>query len=389
MEGRIAYRGTDRQLYICNPDGTGGRLLSPDGFSAVGNGHHAPGREAWPVWSPDANRIAYSRATATIDGGNQLALRMVTLPTGEITSLYVNPAGVPEIGPRIPHYAQWSADGTFISFLVGTERGLALHVASPSKGIAATAAVIGAPLYFAWAPDRSALLLHIGRQQYLFDVEGRVPPAALGVSSAAHRVTCWSPDGGAMAYIAEQDGEPTALYVANRQGKEPRRLIDVRSLAVVTWSPAGGVLALGDGQDNAAPFFPGMKLVRLDGTHVEITQERVLAFFWSPDGRKLAYVTLGTTDTTLSLIVLNLSQQRETLRLEMAPAWGFLTMLPYFDQYAGSHRIWSPDSSALVVPGTFRGSIQGSTPSVFVIDVSGKEPPKPIAEGSMAFWSPR
>jgi TolB protein len=55
--------------------------------------------------------------------------------------------------------------------------------------------------------------------------------------------------------------------------------------------------------------------------------------------------------------------------------------LPYFDQYALSHRLWSPDSEALVLPMQDSG-----TNRVFVVPASGGRA-RALAEGSIAFWS--
>jgi TolB protein len=55
--------------------------------------------------------------------------------------------------------------------------------------------------------------------------------------------------------------------------------------------------------------------------------------------------------------------------------------LPYFDQYALSHRLWSPDSSALVLPIQVQDEAR-----IFVVPVSGGQPQE-IAVGDMAFWS--
>ena len=52
----------------------------------------------------------------------------------------------------------------------------------------------------------------------------------------------------------------------------------------------------------------------------------------------------------------------------------------YFDQYALSHRLWSPQSDALVLP------IQdGEVNQIAVIPLNGE--PRYLAEGDMPFWS--
>jgi TolB protein len=57
--------------------------------------------------------------------------------------------------------------------------------------------------------------------------------------------------------------------------------------------------------------------------------------------------------------------------------------LPFFDQYALSHRIWSPDSNAIVLP-----VLEKEQAKVLVIPTqSYKQKPIHIADGLMAFWS--
>ena len=66
------------------------------------------------------------------------------------------------------------------------------------------------------------------------------------------------------------------------------------------------------------------------------------------------------------------------------PAVGFVDrVLPYFDQYALSHRVWAPDSTSVVLPladGTGRTH-------VVVVPADGSDA-RTIANGEAAFWSP-
>jgi len=55
--------------------------------------------------------------------------------------------------------------------------------------------------------------------------------------------------------------------------------------------------------------------------------------------------------------------------------------LPFFDQYALSHRVWSPDSQALVLPMKHEGDN-----FILVVPADGGEPAV-IAHGVAAFWS--
>ena len=57
-------------------------------------------------------------------------------------------------------------------------------------------------------------------------------------------------------------------------------------------------------------------------------------------------------------------------------------VLPYFDQYALSHAVWSPDGRAIVLPQTDDAGRTMAT----VLNVDGTDP-RPIAEAVYATWS--
>ncbi|MCB0241680.1 MAG: hypothetical protein KDH08_24320, partial [Anaerolineae bacterium] len=76
------------------------------------------------------------------------------------------------------------------------------------------------------------------------------------------------------------------------------------------------------------------------------------------------------------------SGQTQTLA-SFRPSDVFLgQFLPYFDQYALSHRIWSPASDALVLPMVDDRGEAG----IYVVSMSGGAPLR-ISDGVMAFWS--
>ena len=60
----------------------------------------------------------------------------------------------------------------------------------------------------------------------------------------------------------------------------------------------------------------------------------------------------------------------------------FLTQfLPFFDQYALSHSLWSPDSSALVLP------VREAAGNVILVVPTAGGRPFRLAAGDIAVWS--
>ena len=57
--------------------------------------------------------------------------------------------------------------------------------------------------------------------------------------------------------------------------------------------------------------------------------------------------------------------------------------MPFFDQYALSHRFWSPDSASIVLPLVSDDGVVHVT----TIRVDGADA-RAVTEGAMAFWRP-
>ena len=120
-----------------------------------------------------------------------------------------------------------------------------------------------------------------------------------------------------------------------------------------------------------------------------------MAFFWSPDSTKLAYVTMTDEQGTFRWNLLYADDGDTRELLDFTPSDDQLTLLAFFDQFAYSHSPWSPDSKALVFAGTLPGSSVTISHAlrqhsqVFVLDVGPSSSVEPIADGVLAVWSPR
>ena len=75
-------------------------------------------------------------------------------------------------------------------------------------------------------------------------------------------------------------------------------------------------------------------------------------------------------------------QIRSERDLRLSELFAF-QVLPYFDQYALSHRFWAPDSSAIVLPLAGDDGLD----RIVVIPADGGDPHE-VATGWIGFWSP-
>jgi hypothetical protein len=118
---------------------------------------------------------------------------------------------------------------------------------------------------------------------------------------------------------------------------------------------------------------------------VEITVAALGAFFWSPDGERLLYLDpdpeeeqlwfrWGVWDGTSSFLT-----RRFVPSMLIAGAY-----LRFFEQYAQSMSLWSPDGTAFAYPGTNEEGEEG----IWVQSARPDRAPVLVADGDFVAWSP-
>ena len=125
----------------------------------------------------------------------------------------------------------------------------------------------------------------------------------------------------------------------------------------------------------------------------ESPENTVIAYFWSPDGRRVAYFTVQLAESTdpdsdelvraLGLHVMDARTGATQQVLFFSTTPEFFAVLENFDQYQHFATIWSPNSENLVLP--MRAA--NDSYQIVVMTADGGIIPRQIAEGLLAFWS--
>ncbi|MBI4339464.1 MAG: PD40 domain-containing protein [Chloroflexi bacterium] len=387
VPGRIAYVSEDYRLTIMD---AGGRAWQP-----------APGASAyqtyqtWPVWSPLGDAVAFSVFSndAFTPGGAIQVVQADRRQVGSARLLFQDAPGAgPALGLAAPHYLQWSPDGAKIAFLAAGGDALSLYVASRAGGEGPRLVAQGAPLSFAWSPDSQSLLVHRGSELLRADLSGSQRVMTLEARSQDYRAPSWSPEAQSIAYLASTRGG-NRLTISRQDGSGRLPLAPVTGMAAFLWSPDGRRLALGQSLEARDPLMQAIEVLEVaTGRSTPVFRGPAIAFFWSPDGRKLAYVT-ASNPSALQWRTLDLESGADISLAEFLPSGEELTLLASFDLHAASHTPWSADGRWLL----FAGSLvqQGDAPAldipadgVYILDVTGQEPPRRVARGLLAAWSP-
>lgn len=391
-------------------DGRGGPLVP---LSAPGT------RFQFPAWSPDGSRLAAAGEGATGSSIHVFAVGPAR-PAGGSDEPVVNPVVVYESRDAPAFYLYWTPDGQRVTFLTTEPEpaGLALRMV-PADGIgAATIVRQGAPMYWDFVDD-SRLFVHSGTGGsggFLGEVRvDGAPFEGTERSAGVFRSPSVSIDDRFVAYLAPGDGAVGEVVRESRDGSGTTR-IRVFGAAAMSFSPAADQLAfLAPDQPTSSPLpLPVGPLRLLDPDAAEartLMGGSVVAFFWSPTGEQIAVLRLEERDDpvveagldggvvlaraplraaeTAAGLALRLSfvmVADGTVRTERVVRVSDLfvnQVLPYFDQYALSHRFWSPDGAAIALPVVGDGDVT----EVLVIPADGSQPVV-AADAEIGFWSP-
>ena len=335
----------------------------------------------WPTWSPDGRAVALSR----LPGLGDAVASLVVLghdSSGERQLHETQPGSVGLVAATAPHYALWAPDSQLISFVAprGTGQGLGLFVVDPANGDPYEV-VPNAPLYHVWSPDARYVLVHRREQLLLHDTRER-STRELDASSFRYRVPSFSPDGERIAYVVDE-GDFGQLVTSDLDGAGRVTLTDFPGVAAFAYAPNDGRLAVVT-RTLSNPSYDALYVLGEDGRGGDgpLVRGTFGGFYWSPDGSRLAYVTLGDSFEWHVADPATGETQRLT---QFIPTPDFLTHVQFFDQFAPSHLVWSADSTKLVFAGVLGSN---ETPGVWVVDAVGGSPPRRIADGRLAFWVP-
>jgi len=385
------------RLAVIDLDG-GLSTLDEDGRSIAH--HDIPGVTfQFPAWSPDGSRVAAIGRDGRSAGIYVLA--------GDGTS-GDRPAPIYTSDFNPPFYLSWSPDGTRVSFLTTEPGGIALRVAPADASGPAWIVRRGSPFYWDWV-DPGRLLVHVGStgpDAFVgeVDLEGRALVAPAAEPGGFFRAPVVSRPSGHRAWIQPDVGDGQAIVLEPRDGSS-RREIPVEGNVAVGFHPTAATLAFiaTDRPVDVPPPFPigPWRVVDAGAGDVRtLVDGLVMAFFWSPDGRTIAALELlgpGATDVEeaavraiqppgvavrLRFVDVATGATRSERTVRVTDLFAF-QVLPFFDQYALSHRVWSPHSAAIVLP----IASDGRPDRLVVLPVDGADP-RHLADGAVAFWSP-
>ncbi|HEY3110129.1 MAG TPA: hypothetical protein VGL23_15300 [Chloroflexota bacterium] len=381
---RIAFVGSEGDLYTVAPDGSAlARLSQPQSGDGPAHSVHV-----WPSWSPDGRRIAVVRADVDADGEATTSGLYILPAAGGSSRLAFSAEGA------LPFFYAWAPDSRSIALLSQEGGAISLRVA-PVDGSAGGVVASGRSLYLGWAPDGAALAAHLdgdadqasGARVSTLSVRGGAAARDLPVRPNGFRTPAYADAGHSVVVGGPAPSGSPAVLALPLDGSTPRTLLETASTPTFVLSPRGDRVAVTNEAPTGGGLQVGLDLVDLaGGATTRLYGGPIVAFFWAPDGRRLAWVAADLANRQLVWYVGDGRSDPERVTVFL-PSQQLAQTLFFFDQYAATTAIWSPDSRSLLFTGWIDDLADGPS-RVWVVEAAANARPRALADGLSASWSP-
>ncbi len=388
---RLAFIDGDRQVQTLDlATGAALRLTGPTP-RAGGNWSMLSKMEegwAWPTWSPDGQEIAAFSVEVT--DGAAGAVRVATLDMDGVRQ--VQWADLPSAAPV---YLQWHPSGAALSLLMQQGSDLVLALVRRSRLGQVRPLESGVPLFFNWTPGGERVLVHVGTSD---QPDGRlVLRDPLGTAEDVHldRVpgSFCAPifvAGEAVYAVQRPDGD-SDLVRGTPDGRETTSLLSRAGLLAILPAPDGSpIVALSAAPGGSMSPYQGIELVNIrTGERQPVSSADCFAFFWSPLGDFLVYAVVDADNNCLYWYRVSREGGTPERLGSFWPTRETLFYLRFFDQYANSHPMISPDARHIAFAGYPAGEGQAdlsAPPRIYVKDLRSNDAPAEVARGSFAVF---
>ena len=348
----------------------------------------------WPAWNPLYDMMAVSVVS---DGPSQL--RLVDFEGRTERVFYEAAAGVPPaIAPLVPHYMMWSPGGNALCYVAQSSFGMALFLSDIDGKFGPDAVINAAPLFSAWCTDNNFLAVHAGEELAVVEIDGSRSTAEVHPKALGFRTPAYSDDAEVLAYaVASPDGG-VVIMRAHFQGTGSEEVCAFGSGVALAFRPGTQLLTVAVSNDAESGGFDELWAVDLAEPAYpkrQIYKGQFVSFLWAPTGEHVIVIVPSYSgDGRYAARCLEANGAPKGSTESFAPSEDMRIYLAFFDQYANSHALWSPDGHQFLICGTIGsdrvpasfGDSNGDY--VYLWDVTENKPLRTVAPGSIGFFPP-
>mmetsp|Transcript_300 Transcript_300/g.980 ORF Transcript_300/g.980 Transcript_300/m.980 type:complete len:537 (-) Transcript_300:26-1636(-) len=368
---KAAEKSLNRLMHV-NVQKEGSRIISTaaDGSFPYAHTKFSGENAAFvqPTWSPSGDFMAFSWFSVNIQTRSlscDLVVRDV-LEGKEVAKWSLK---------DVPFYFYWSPCSRYLTFLSADHGALTMRGASIEPVEAPVVVDNGGPFFYHFNPNFPSLMVTHNKSRNTVEVFNvrkdpqRKKAIVLTSTSGAFQAPQWlskrSRKGGDQVLFVEEVGDENVLWCIDVETKEKNDLFrsaknsvinfsaapDSSKVAILVRSERTERFVINEGPIDTVDYPDDDKPVAVD---LGLPLCRTLAYFWSPDAKKLLFLTYNGENMNIARWnVYDFSSGTLARFEEHQPGALFVSQyLPFFEQYALSHSIWSPDSAAFCYAAT-------------------------------------
>lgn len=377
---RLLVQGLDGNLFTINPDGTTRFALtidaSPSGLPVRTYGQ--------ATWSASGERIGWTRVEQTADG----------LQSALITSRADGSERTEVETPYAPFYLYWSPGENKLAYLSNwlSEQGqtIALRLVDLDRGgDKAVTLGTGQPLYFSWSPTGKQMITHVANQRVALLTVANGDVKVLTDAPSNFAAPQWTTANNQLLFVTNQENIPQ-LVLTDVNGENAQFVTNLSRNDAISFSLNSTGTHLAYIETSAQIGFNAFGPLFLYDLQTEkftqLSDGPVLAFFWSPNGQALFFLS-AEAEPGRAWLRVNVWDGTAVQQYErFIPSTIYLRdYLRFADQYMQSLRFWSPDSRALV----YAGLSEDGTHGIWIQPIQADAPAQWVVDGTFATWSPQ
>ncbi len=383
--GRLVYVGEDGDLY--QSDEQRGLRRLTWGWKDSGDDDRRL-EYVWPSYSPDGSLVAC------------FGVRPGESPEAGLYAVADDGVAMHELwrmAGAAPVCESWSPDSGQIALLLQEEEGSRLELADVRDPGRTTTLDRGAPVFWSWSPAAGYIAVHTGGSRTLSE-DARLSVFAtedgcrevVRLTPGEFRTPAWSPDGTRVAYVDASNERKEYLSFYRVADGVSEIVCPVEGHCAMLWSPDGRYLAFSEALGETPYLFTGVTLVDTRTGRSEVVgDESVVAFLWSPCSNRLLLMAFSE-DGGMQWSTLDVGGGRTTVTPRFFPSRELVYFCWFFDQFAPSHPLVSPDGRMLAFTGSLPDSERDESgqfeSSVYLASLTGDGPLRKLAPGHFACW---